>query len=964
MRLIDTASGLIRLSIKRLRSDVWLSIGLMIGLVVASMLTVSVPMYTEAANNRLLQQEMVSVDRTLRIPYMFRAINSSGDLGDAQISLADRVLTEQAPGLVGLPLEITGFTVQSDFFGLYAADDESAYASRRDDLGRFKLGAVRDFQDHVTLVEGRWPAEHDPAMGGALEVLVSETAAAEAGFQAGEDYVVFRGIEAAVAVDQIPVRVVGVWRSNDPSSTYWFLSTKVYDGVLLTSESSYRAFAAARPADQQIYFNYAAWYHLYDGSGLTADRVPRILRGTTILKTRLTSAVPSIGFPVSPESALTRHQLAVRLQTTLMLSFGLPIIILVLLFVAFVAGIASSRRRGELAVLRSRGYGTVHLLMITGVGTLVLVAISIAVGLLLGPYVAQLMWSTRSFLEFTGREPLAVRIVPSAVRVGALVGLLAAVVSVLPDLASAGLTTVAHWQSSARETAKPWWQRYYLDVLLAIMAAYGYYMIVNGDAMSFLLGGGGNLFENPLVLVTPFAFMLAAVLIFLRLVPLLFKVSSIGTGWLPSLVPFLASRRLERASGRYSGVLMLLVLSIGLSLFTASMAWTLDRNLRERTYFEVGADVSVSERGVVLGTEAGLQASGGLGGETTTESESVDSLLVAGALVPVAEALDVAGIREAARLYRGSVSVRTGSAARKGTIVGVERLQLPNVAFFRSDFGPQPLGALMNALAVRSDGVLVDPSFLAESGLAVGDTVSLQLDVSQGRSMNFRIVGTVAMFPTVYREDYPLFVANLNYVTEQLGWPLTGHIWLSVASDADAETIAEGLTAEGFDIREVYDARAMISGEQSQLVRVGLFGFLSAGFVATSLLSMLSLLIYSLTSFKERYIQYGILSALGLTKGQIASEFLSEQMGILGLGIAAGTGLGAWACALFLPFFQVSTGDAAPMPPMIVEIALRDIWKTYAVIGVSLVVLILGTARLLRSLRMFEAIKLGSQLTG
>jgi len=176
MRLIDTASGLIRLSIKRLRSDVWLSIGLMIGLVVASMLTVSVPMYTEAANNRLLQQEMVSVDRTLRIPYMFRAINSSGDLGDAQISLADRVLTEQAPGLVGLPLEITGFTVQSDFFGLYAADDESAYASRRDDLGRFKLGAVRDFQDHVTLVEGRWPAEHDPAMGGALEVLVSETA--------------------------------------------------------------------------------------------------------------------------------------------------------------------------------------------------------------------------------------------------------------------------------------------------------------------------------------------------------------------------------------------------------------------------------------------------------------------------------------------------------------------------------------------------------------------------------------------------------------------------------------------------------------------------------------------------------------------------------------------------------------------------------------------------------------------
>jgi hypothetical protein len=57
-------------------------------------------------------------------------------------------------------------------------------------------------------------------------------------------------------------------------------------------------------------------------------------------------------------------------------------------------------------------------------------------------------------------------------------------------------------------------------------------------------------------------------------------------------------------------------------------------------------------------------------------------------------------------------------------------------------------------------------------------------------------------------------------------------------------------------------------------------------------------------------------------------------------------------------------GETAPMPPLIVEIALRDIWKTYAVIGVSLVVLIVGTARLLKSLRMFEAVKLGSQLTG
>ncbi len=964
MRLLDTVWGLTKLAIQRLRSDPWLSLGLTAGLIVAVMLTVSVPMYTEAANNRLLQQELVSVDRTLRIPYMFRAVNASGAIGEPELEVADNLLDSQAPQLIGLPLEMSGFTVHSDYFGLYPVR-EGTYGDRRDELGRFKLGALRAFEERVDLVEGRWPAEHDPSMGGALEVLVSQVTADEAGFQIGEDYVMFRGIETAEGGDQVPVRVVGIWEPKDPDSTYWFLAPSVYDGVLLMTESSYRAFASTRPDDTMLFYNYIAWYRLYDGTDLTADRVSRILRGTTILKTRLTAVIPSVGFPLSPENALSRHQRSVRLQTTLMLAFGLPIIILVLCFVAFVASIASSRRQGELAVLRSRGYGTGHLVLLSGVGALLLVAVSLAIGLLLGPYVGRLMWSTRSFLEFTGREPLNVRIVPSSVRVGLLVGVLAAVVSILPDLSSAGLTTVSYWQRTARMTAKPWWQRYYLDVLLALMAGYGYYMIVKGDAMEFLLGGTGSLFENPLVLVTPFVFMLAVVLLFLRLVPLVFKASSVGTGLLPNLVPFLATRRLERASNRYSGVLMLLVLSVGLSLFTASMAWTLDRNLRERTYFQIGADMSVQEMGVVLMGEMESGGSSTLSGGGTSTSEDVDAgSAMAGALVPVEEALNVPGIEEAARLYRGSVSVRTGGSARKGTLVALQRLYAPGVAFFRSDFGPQPLGTLMNALAVHSDGVLVDPEFLSDSGLTVGDQLNMQLDISQGRTVSFRVVGTVRMFPTVYREDYPLFVANLDYVTEQLGWPLTGLIWLSVDAGAAPEAVAEGLEAEGFAMRGVFDAREMISSEQSQLVRVGLFGFLSAGFVATSLLSMLSLLIYSLTSFKERYIQYGILSALGLTKGQIASEFLAEQMGILSMGIAAGTGLGAWACALFLPFFQVSTGETAPMPPLIVEIALRDIWKTYAVIGVSLVVLIVGTARLLKSLRMFEAIKLGSQLTG
>ena len=54
------------------------------------------------------------------------------------------------------------------------------------------------------------------------------------------------------------------------------------------------------------------------------------------------------------------------------------------------------------------------------------------------------------------------------------------------------------------------------------------------------------------------------------------------------------------------------------------------------------------------------------------------------------------------------------------TVMGVDRVDFPKVAFWRPDFASAPLGALMNSLAIASDGVLVEGRKLRESGLARG----------------------------------------------------------------------------------------------------------------------------------------------------------------------------------------------------------------------------------------------------
>ena len=59
----------------------------------------------------------------------------------------------------------------------------------------------------------------------------------------------------------------------------------------------------------------------------------------------------------------------------------------------------------------------------------------------------------------------------------------------------------------------------------------------------------------------------------------------------------MAARYLSRTSGVYNAPLILLVLTLSLSTFTASLAQTLDRHVHDQTYYKVGSDMRIIEPG-------------------------------------------------------------------------------------------------------------------------------------------------------------------------------------------------------------------------------------------------------------------------------------------------------------------------------------------------------------------------------
>ena len=89
-----------------------------------------------------------------------------------------------------------------------------------------------------------------------------------------------------------------------------------------------------------------------------------------------------------------------------------------------------------------------------------------------------------------------------------------------------------------------------------------------------------------------------------------------------------------------------------------------------------------------------------------------------------------------------------------------------------------------------------------------------------------------------------------------------------------------------------------------------MFGLLSVGFVASALLTVLGFLLYALFSFRRRFIEMGMLRAIGLSVKQMTIFLAAELASLILLGIGAGTLVGVFASKLFVPFLQI--GSTSP----------------------------------------------------
>ena len=939
-------------AVKRLLAQPLLSLATIVGLTVAVALVLTIPIYSESVAYRILTERLTEgPDRINRPPFsfMFSYIGSwNQPVNWEDIGGLDRYLREKGGQELGLPTTRIVRHLETQNFRLYPAN-ETNYRDENRSLDYVSFGTTENIEAQVEMVEGALPAPADPDPNSVIEVMIHENFASEFGMQAGEIYSGYNWrLENDDPMQITEIRIAGIWRPRDDESEYWFYRPNVFQDILLINEATY-VNRLAPNTDSEI--NLAVWYLVTDGGSVNTSRVDELLQRHIDTEKIADQYLPGTYIQASPEEELKPYQRIVTVLTLTLTVFSIPIVALLIAFLVMLVGLVVDGQRNETAVMRSRGTSPFQVVGLTTVEGVIMGVIALVIGMIMATAFTQLIGTTRSFMDFRWGQHFIVSIPPTIGSTIALALAFTVLIRVVPTIGAARHTIVSYKMDKSRLLRRPWWQRLGVDVLLLALIGYFYYQVVQQGGLIDVEGGTRNIdqaYNQPFVFLLPPLTIFALTLFILRFLPPILRFLAWLIQWSNSVGLLIVTRQLERSPGAYYLPLILLVTTISLGIYTASFARTIDRYLYEQQYYKIAADMSV---------RVFSQTGGGIPGASAGNEEPP-------AFMHISEFTSMPHVEGATRIGEYTAKARLTMASVEGTFIGIDRADLGPVIFWRPDFASYRLGYLTNALALQQDSVVVSRGFLEQRALEIGDL--LELDIRSGGEVfkiNLQIVGSLEHFPRWYpEEDGPLFVGNLDFFFEQAQQELAHRVIARIDPEFDPSAFSRALFDRGATGVLIEEPTTRIEREQSRPERQGLFGLLSIGFITSSLATMVGFLLYTVFSYRRRYVELGILRAIGLSQTSMMFSVAWELGLLIVVGLLLGIGIGLAVSILYIPYMQFVSSLEGIVPPYVITMAWTEIAQILALfLGAFLLIMVI-LLLILRRMRIFQAVKLGESL--
>lgn len=811
---------------------------------------------------------------------------------------------------------------------------------------------------HVTLVHGQLP---QATSDGSVEIALTQDVASALHLQVGSTFQVHYPSTAGSLVWDMRVSgIIAPARTGDP---FWsagspFGTEGVNSGPTvyssLVSLDAIKAKIAAIQITPDITNPKSGirdsfrlnWSYPFDLAHLDANSTATISQAVANLNAQLENTIPQqvqnitfafpVGSLVQALESYARDLVVLEVVVTLLLLITLAI---VLFLVSMLSDMLVDRQSAVIAILRSRGATRRHIF-----GAFVMQGFVLGLAALLaGPLLAILL--VRGIAQFllTPANQSALSVITSNplqaaldVKWYAIIAVAVALfVMILAIHRASKLDIVTLRRKSSRTKRVPFWRRLNLDILLVLLIVVGYAGYVYSwqilAATQQLTPIAYNLLQA-LGFIAPELVVAAALMLFLRLLPLILRVATYLAAKMRSASAMLAFAQMERSPRPAARIIILLALALASSGFLFTLITTKEARVIASENYAVGADFS----GALPGTDATKTFS-----QLKTEYSTMSGVLSA-----------TIGYEHDVQPSGGLLTSNGGASIQ---LDALDADTLAQTAIWPSQNGNQSLSELTAQLrAHRNDATahnvvyaVVDAALWQQYHLSVGQSFTLPMDDAGDLQIRFVALAEVNHLPGVYdttlnnMTGVGLLVDYQSYATvykKDSGTALTpNEVLLSTKSDATAH-IRQTLPA-------LQDRRQLITNARENNIHLDIIGVLAIAVGAALILALVGTLLSSWLNASSRRTNFAVVRALGMVPRQIAAVLLWEQGFVYILALLFGIGLGALLIIFTAPIVSLLTlagPDARQnlyaIPP--VQTVVPYLQLAYILVGVVLVCLV------------------------
>jgi putative ABC transport system permease protein len=958
---------------------------LMIGLLICTALLSSIPMYTEGVLQKVLIKDMENFQKEGNLypgGYALSLSAQGTDLNDIlrvtkeeNIFNNDRVknyfndfqqdfykIDEYAKTKIAaeivLPAQESAIVYSTEprrfIHDGYQVGDT-------DDSGYSEIKAIVDKEKHIKLVDGKMPSKNK--VDGVYEVLVSEEASANLKFVLNRVYIMSDVNKKGYA--PVKIKPVGIFSPKDNDELFWSgIRIETFnDAVIMDETLMHTDFIESIPTQ----LDSARWYFAFDYHALKLNNIDKfnsseakIFKDLVEINNTITTSFPLI--ELTQEYIYKERQLK-----TMMWSLNIPVIIMLSIYLFMVSRLIVDKEKNEISLLISRGASRVQVVFGYVIEGILLAIVALSLGPILGKLLTVLLGASNGFMEFVDRKALEITIDSKSYGYALLGSMIFIITLLIPAYKASSTSIVDHKRKKARGIDRVFWQTIFLDFILLAIAAYGYYLFnQRQQILKVTAAAGSDIHVDPILFFVPVLFILGVSLLCLRMYPLfLMLIYKSGKRlWSPSMYGTLI--QVSRSSSSYHFLMVFIMLTLSIGVFSATAARTINKNQEEKILFRNGADIIIEPVWEKVGGSSTLQIPGQING-TNKESDAAIKSAINYVEPPFDPYRKLEGVQHAAQVFvNDKTFVQSGKKSLNGAkLMAIEPYDFGNVTWSTEKLLPHHINEYLNLLSAEESGAIISKAVSEATGAGVGDSINISW---QGyKEIVLNVYAVTDYWPSITPEinvkessAAPKFIiTNLSYIQDN--FPKEPYrVWLRLKKDVSRQELYKNIQ-ENKDIliskfTDTTDELINLKTNPSQLA---INGSLTMGFIISGIICFLGFVLYWVLSLSERNLQFGILRAIGLSADQLKLMMVWEQALTSGVAMAAGIVIGLITSNLYVSFFQISISYTEQVPPFRVVSYASDRLKVYGFIGLTFALGLGILIYLLSKIKISNVVKLG-----